>query len=63
MTTKKVFPYIYFICGLASACDYDSALSFYPGILLMLVACLIWIRQLESPDNHSGSSGNHASGI
>jgi hypothetical protein len=63
MTIKWAFPYIFFICGLGGASDYDSALSFYSGILLMLVACLIWIKQLEIPDNHSKSSGNHASGI
>jgi hypothetical protein len=47
MTLKKALPYTCFIFGLVSACDYDYALSFYPGILLMLVACLIWIKQLE----------------
>jgi hypothetical protein len=55
MILSKALPYVCFICGLGTACSIDSALSFYPGILLMLSACMIWIRRLEN-QHKSGDS-------
>ena len=51
MIPNKTLPYVIFTCGLLSACNVDSSFSFYPGILLMLIACLIWERQLEHKKN------------
>jgi len=49
MILRNVQPIIYFISGLVLTCNFNSSLSFYSGILLMLIACLIWERHLENP--------------
>jgi len=59
MTLKNALPFVIFLCGLANACDYDSSLNFFPGILLMLLACLIWLKRLEHLHDHSGDPGKH----
>jgi hypothetical protein len=60
MTLRKIIPCVIFIGGLVVACDYDSALCFFPGILLMLFACLLWLKRLERQHDHSSDSGKHA---
>ena len=56
MRLKKALPFLCFICGLVSAYNFDSALSFYPGILLMLIACIIWMKRLENLHDHFSHS-------
>jgi len=48
MILRNVLPIIYSVSGLGMACNFNSPLCFYSGILLMLVACLIWERRLEN---------------
>jgi len=48
MSLHNFLPLVYFISGLVMTCNFNSPLSFYPGILLMLIACLIWERHLEN---------------
>jgi len=48
MTLHNFQPLVYFISGLVMTCNFNSSLSFYSGILLMLIACLIWERRLEN---------------
>jgi hypothetical protein len=52
MILKRALPFLCFICGLAGAYNIDSAPSFYPGILLMLIACIIWMKRLENQHDH-----------
>ena len=59
MTLKNSLPFGIFLCGLGNACDYDSALNFFPGILLMLFACLLWLKRLERQHDYSSDSGKH----
>jgi hypothetical protein len=47
MSLNEALPYVFATSGLGMACNIDSLLSFHSGILLLLIACLIWIRQLE----------------
>jgi hypothetical protein len=47
MRLNKFLPYVYAISGAYMASNLDSLLAFHAGVLLMLVACLIWIKQLE----------------
>jgi len=49
MTLRNVQPVTCFISGVVLTCNLNSSLSFYSGILLMLIACLIWQRHLENP--------------
>lgn len=44
---KKVLPCVYATAGLILASRIDSLLSFIAGLTLMLIACLIWMRQFE----------------
>jgi len=48
MILRNILPIFYSICGLGLACNFNSSLCFYSGILLMLVACLIWEQRLEN---------------
>jgi len=48
MILRNALPFIFCICGLGLACNFNSTLCFYAGILLLLVACLIWERRLEN---------------
>jgi len=47
MILRNVQPLVYLISGLGMTCNFNSSLCFYSGILLMLIACLIWERRLE----------------
>jgi hypothetical protein len=47
MYLNKALPSLCFCSGLAISCTTDSALSFLPGSLLMLAACIIWIKRAE----------------
>lgn len=47
MYHNKFLPYVFALCGLGMVCKIDSPLAYYSGLLLMLIACLIWIKQLE----------------
>ena len=47
MYLNKFLPYLYALCGLGMVCNIDSTLGYYSGLLLMLIACLIWTKQLE----------------
>ena len=53
MSLSKFLPYVYAICGLVMVCNIDSLLSYYSGLLLMLIACLIWTKQLERQEPNS----------
>ena len=43
-------PLAFFTSGLVMICTFNSSLAFYSGILLMLIACLIWGRHLENQE-------------
>ena len=47
MYLNKFMPYVCAMVGVGMAYSMDSLLGFHAGLLLMLVACLIWIKQLE----------------
>ena len=47
MNLTKALPVVYFISGLGIAYNLDSALGFFSGSLLMLFACLTWLKRLE----------------
>jgi len=47
MNLKKTLPIIYFVSGLGVSCNIDSALCYFSGSLLMLFACLVWIKHAE----------------
>ena len=47
MKLNDSLPFVYAFSGMGLASNFDSLLSFYSGILLIFVACLIWIRRLE----------------
>jgi len=47
MILRNALPFTCIISGLCLAFNLDLSLSFYTGILLMLIACLIWLKRLE----------------
>jgi len=47
MRLNRALPYIFALTGLGMASNLDSPLGFDSGLLLMLIACLIWMRQME----------------
>ena len=47
MWLNKALPCVFAITGLGIACIFDSLLGFESGLLLMLIACLIWMKRLE----------------
>lgn len=53
---NKAIPYVYSICGLGLVCNFESLLSYCSGILLMLVACLIWMRRQEGMQTQSSDT-------
>ena len=46
MIQRNAVPLLCAVGGLAMSINISSALSFNTGILLMLIACLIWMRRL-----------------
>ena len=48
MNLNKALPSLYFCSGLGMICNIDSTLCFFLGSLLMLFACIIWIKRVES---------------
>ena len=56
MVPQIVMPYAYFISGVGFVSNFGSIFSFLFGGLLMLLACVIWLRKLESPHNKSHNS-------
>ena len=56
MFLQIVMPYASFICGIGFVSDLDSTFSFLIGSLLMLLACVIWLRRLEPCHNKSHDS-------
>ena len=51
MKLNDSLPVIYAFSGMGLASNFESLLSFYCGILLIFVACLIWMRRLEYREN------------
>lgn len=51
MNLNKALPGLYLCSGLGITCNLDSALCFFSGTFLMLLACMIWIKRAES-QNH-----------
>ena len=47
MNLTKALPVVYFISGLGIALTLDTALGIFSGSLLMLFACLTWIKRME----------------
>ena len=47
MWLNKALPCVFAVTGLGIACIFDSLLGFESGLLLMLIACLIWMKRLE----------------
>lgn len=45
--SKIHIPYVIAISGAGMVCNIGSPFGFYSGILLMLLASLIWAKQLE----------------
>jgi hypothetical protein len=59
MNIHKALPGLYFCSGLAIAFNIDSALGYFSGNLLMLIACIIWFKRAESRQHHlSGETKN-----
>ena len=56
MLKRTVIPYVYFISGLGFLSYFGSELSFLLGSLLVLVACLMWLRRLEHRHNKLSDS-------
>ena len=52
MNINKVLPGIYFCSGLAITFNIDSALGYFSGNLLMLIACMIWLKRAEARHYH-----------
>lgn len=59
MIQRNVIPYVCFFCGLGAASNFDSAVSFYSGSLLMLLACMAWLKQLDRQYVRSRDSTSH----
>lgn len=47
MKLNDSLPCFYAFGGLGLASNFESLISFYSGILLIFVACLIWMRRIE----------------
>lgn len=47
MNWHNALPFLFILSGLGLASNTASPLSFNVGILLMLIACLIWMKRLS----------------
>jgi hypothetical protein len=55
MNINRVLPGLYFCSGLAITFNIDSALGYFSGNSLMLIACMIWLKRAESRHHHLSS--------
>ena len=53
MSLSMFLPCGYAICGLVMVCNIDSRPGYSSGLQIMLVACLIWTRQLQRQEPDS----------
>jgi hypothetical protein len=56
MHQSTAISWVYFVGGLGFLSNFGSVLSYLFGSLLMLVACLTWLRQLEHQHNKSSDT-------
>jgi hypothetical protein len=47
MSLTRFLPYVLTLTGLGLASNIDNPLSYNSGFVLLLLACLIWIRRLD----------------
>jgi hypothetical protein len=70
MSITKFLPYVFTISGFGMVCNINNPISYFSGLLLMFIACLIWIRQLERQGpskpmkelRHNEGPGHNANG-
>jgi hypothetical protein len=58
MYLKKALPSLCFFSGLGLTCNIDSALDYFSGSLLMLLACIIWIKRADQ-QQHRPAKNTH----